>query len=137
MPAANLTRVATIALMLVPVLAAGAYADDEYGTGHEVVTRHAATSAMVPMAIAAQAIVAEGYGAGQNDNFGAPQRDALIRQSATRGSIAVLVDVARAKTSTGGYATDGGYGPTDLVGGGGRQDELAREIYRPGSGTDF
>ena len=98
--------------------------------------RHAATSAMVPMAIAPQATFTDRYAAGQNDNFGAPQRDGLIRQSATRGSIAVLVDVARAKTSS-GYAADGGYGPADLVGGGGRQDELAREIYRPGSGTDF
>jgi hypothetical protein len=137
MDAANLRRIATVALMLMPPLAAGAYADDEYGSGHEVVIRHAAISVMVPMAIAPQPTLTERYAAGQNDNFGAPQRDGLNRQSATRGSIAVLVDVARAKTSTGGYAADGGYGPTDLVGGGGRQDELAREIYRPGSGTDF
>jgi hypothetical protein len=32
---------------------------------------------------------------------------------------------------------DGGYRGGDLVGDCGRQDELAREIYRPGSGTDF
>jgi hypothetical protein len=37
----------------------------------------------------------------------------------------------------GDYAVDGGYRGGDLVGDCGRQDELAREIYRPGSGTDF
>jgi len=137
MTAANLTRVAALALMLAPALVAVAHADDEYGTGHEAVVRHASGSAMLPMAAVPQPIAAERFAAGQNDNFGAPQRDALIRQSATRGSSAVLVDVAQAKTSNGDYAADGGYRLSDLVGGDGRQDELARAIYRPGSGTDF
>src|SRR5260221_4016428 len=97
----------------------------------------AAGGAMLHMAAVPRPIAAERFAAGQNDNFGAPQRDALIRQSATRGSSAVLVDVAQAKTAGGDYAADAGYRLTDLVGGGRRQDELAREIYRPGSGTDF
>ena len=137
MTAAHLTRVAALALMLAPALVAVAHADDEYGTGREAVVRQAAGSAMLPMAAAPQPIAAERFAAGQSDNFGAPQRDALIRQSATRGSSAVLVDVAQAKAAAGEYAADGGYRLTDLVGGGGRQDELAREIYRPGGGTDF
>jgi hypothetical protein len=133
----NLTRVAALALMLAPALVAVAHADDEYGTGHEAVVRQVAGSAMLPMTAMPQPIAAERFAAGQNDNFGAPQRDALIRQSATRGSSAVLVDVAQAKTAGGEYAADGGYRLTDLVGSGGRQDELAREIYQPGSATDF
>ena len=135
MTAADLTRVAALALMLAPALVAVAHADDEYGTGHEAVVRHAAGSAMLPMVAAPQPITGDRF-AGQNDNFGAPQRDDLIHQSATRGSIAVLVEVAQAKPSA-EYAADGGYRQRDLVGDGGRQDELAREIYRPGSGTDF
>src|SRR5260370_1466989 len=101
MTAAHLTRVAALALMLAPALVAVAHADDEYGTGHEAAVRHAAGSAMLPMAAVPRPIAAERFAAGQNDNFGAPQRDALIRQSATRGSSAVLVDVAQAKTAGG------------------------------------
>jgi hypothetical protein len=136
MTAVNLARVATLALILAPALVAVAHADDEYGTGHEAVIRHAAGRAMPPIAAAAQPIAVERFASGQNHNVGAPQRDALIRQSATRGSIAVLVDVAQAKTSA-EYAADGGYRQRDLIGDGGRQDDLARAIYRPGSGADF
>src|SRR5258708_34529275 len=137
MPAANLTRVAALALMLAPALVAVAHADDEYGTGHEAAVRHAAGSAMLPMAAVPRPIAAERFAAGQNDNFGAPQRDALIRQSATRGSSAVLVDVAQVKTAGGGYAPEARPRPTHPPGGGPPHGELAGEISRPRGGTAF
>jgi len=132
----NLTRTAAFALMLAPALVAVAHADDEYGTGHEAIVGHAAASTVAPMSALAQPIAAERFAAGQSDNFGAPQREPLIRQSATRRSSAALVDVAQAKLP-GGYAADAGNRLADLIGDGGAQDELARAIYRPGSGTDF
>src|SRR5260370_6788017 len=111
MTAANLTRVAALAWMLAPALFAVVHADDESGTGHEAAVRQAAGSAMLPMAAVPRPIAAERFAAGQNDNFGAPQRDALIRQSATRGSSAVLVDVAQAKTAGGRYPAEAGLRP--------------------------
>src|SRR5260221_8467412 len=132
MTAANLTRVAALALMLAPALVAVAHADDEYGTGHEAAVRHAAGSAMLPMAAVPRPIAAERFAAAQNDNFGAPQRDALIRQSATRGASAVLVDVAQAKTAGGDHPPEARYPLPPPPGGGPRPDALAREIYLRG-----
>lgn len=137
MTALNFTRAAALAMMIAPALVAVAHADDEYGTGHEAIVRQAAARMMLPVTAMAQPGASERFAAGQSDNFGAPQREPLIRQSATRGSSAVLVDVAQAKAPGGGYAADGGHRLTDLVGDGGAQDEMARAIYRPGSGTDF
>src|SRR5260370_29416507 len=137
MTAAHLTRVAALALMRAPGLVAVAHADDEYGTGREAVVRQAAGSAMLPMAAAPQPIAAERFAAGQNDNFGAPQRDALIRQSATRGSSAVLVDVAQAKTAGGDYAPEPGYRLPHPLAGGPPPADPAREGYRPGGGPHF
>lgn len=131
------TCAAALTLMLVPALGTVAYADDEYGTGHEGLIRHAALGRMQPMVVLPQPITANQFAAGQSDNFGAPQRDSLISHSATHGSVPLVVGVAETKVTGGGYRVDAGYGRRDLVGDGGRQDELAREIYRPGSGTDF
>jgi hypothetical protein len=136
MTESNWTRAAALALMLAPGLGAAAYADDEYGTGHEAVIRHAATGEMRPIAVLPQPVTADRFAAGQNDNFGAPQRERLIRRSAAYGAVPLVVGVAQAKTLD-DYAVDGSYERNDLVGDGGRQDELARSIYRPGSGTDF
>jgi hypothetical protein len=142
----ELSRAAALALVFAAPLATAARADDEYGTGHETVVRHAANGAIAPMLSAAQQKALESqFATGQNDSFGAPQQNAVIRQSAAGKSSSVPVDVARANGLMGYYATDGSRrltapladGPADLVGMGGHQDEVAREIYRPGSGTDF
>jgi len=137
MTGSNWTRVAAMALMLVPALGTIAYADDEYGTGHEAVVRGAAASAMRPMAAAPSPPAIEQFAAGDSDNFGAPRRERLILQSAAYGPGRPGMGVAQAKTMEGAYTVDGGYGQPDLVGAGGPQDELARAIYRPGTGTDF
>jgi|SRR5690348_1682637 len=131
------TRLAALALMLVPTLGTIAYADDEYGTGHEAVVRGAAASAMLPMVAAPSPPAIEQFAAGESDNFGAPRRERLILRSAAYGPGSLVVGVAQAKPVEGAYAVDGGYGQRDLVGAGGPQDELARAIYRPGTGTDF
>lgn len=130
------TRVAALSLMLAPGLGAVAYADDEYGTGHETVIRRAAASTKLPMLAVPSPVTIEQFAAGENDNFGAPQRERLIRHLTIYGAVPLVVGVAQANPLGDSYAVDGGYG-RDLVGGGGRQDELARAIYRPGTGTDF
>ena len=131
------THVAALALILVPALATIAYADDEYGTGHETVIRRAATSAMQPMVVVPPPLTMEQFAAGEPDNFGAPRREQLIRRSAAYGAVPLVVGIAQAKTMDGAYAVDAASAQDDLVGAGGRQDELARAIYRPGTGTDF
>jgi|SRR5690348_1300092 len=131
------TRVAALTLMLAPGLGAVAFADDEYGTGHETVIRRAAASTRLPMLAMPSPLAREQFAAGENDNFGAPRREHLIRRSAAYGGVPLVVGVAQANTMLGADAVDGGYGQGDLVGAGGRQDELARAIYRPGTGTDF
>ena len=112
------TRVAALSLMLAPGLAAVAYADDEYGTGHETVIRHAAQSVMLPMVAAPSSLATEQFAAGETDNFGAPRREHLIRRSAAYGAVPLVVGFAQAKTMAGAYAVDGGYGQRDLAGAG-------------------
>ena len=85
---AQAARSAALALLLAAAGFAGtAYADDEYGTSHEMVIRQAAAS-----------------------------------PASLRIGIASTVPVASDRS--------------DVVGDGGRQDALARQIYHPGSGTD-
>ncbi len=120
---ARLSRGATLALLLAaPGLTSAAYANDEYATGHETVIRQAANSARTSPLDAAevQALYAR-FKSGQNDAFGAagaPQPSASGR--ASRVASTVLTEV----------------GP-DVVGAGGYQDAVAREIYHPGTGTDW
>jgi hypothetical protein len=110
----SLARVATLSLALaIPAmgLAGAAYADDEYGTGHERLVQQSARSApSVPDAFALAT--------------GQAQRQAIAKNSGT--SQAPVASDAVAPTIK-----------HDLVGSGGRQDSLAREIYHPGSGTDW
>ncbi len=139
-----LTRAAAVAMVLAaPVLAATARADDEYGTGHETVIRYAAMGGI--LGATAQNTPDLRFVPGHHDNFGAPRNDALIRQSAISPLNKAPVEVAQATNAMGYRAGDGSFRPSaplvggraDLIGAGGHQDELARAIYRPGSGTDF
>jgi hypothetical protein len=109
---ATLARAATLSLALaLPALAGfagAAHADDEYGTGHErIVTQSAQSAPSFGTAI--------GLAAGQ------PQAQALARNAWQD----VRSDVSAPTVKQ------------DLLGTGGQQDELARETFHPGSGTDW
>lgn len=107
----SFARVATLSLALaVPAigLSGAAYADDEYGTGHERLVTQSAQSA--PSFADAFALAT-----------GQAQRQAIAKNAAAP----VASDVAAPMIKQ------------DLVGTGGQQDSLARDIYHPGSGTDW
>ena len=103
---------AALAIPAVSGLATAAFADDEYGvaTEHGALIRQAAQNA---------------------PSFG--QAYALATGQATQSQT-----VAR-NAGKSAVATDAS-APTvkqDLLGTGGQQDDLARQIYHPGSGTDW
>lgn len=78
-------RVAALALVLVASAPAiTAYADDEYGTNHETLIRQTAASitAYVPKQVWSPY---EQFAVGENINFAAPGREALIRKAAESG----------------------------------------------------
>ena len=118
----SLLRTAALsAALLVP--AVSAFADDEYGTGHETVIRQAAAApAVAPLSVAQTQALNDQFKVGQNDAFGASTATRSY-QSAQSSRVASTVPTAGGKQ--------------DLVGQGGQQDQLAREIYHPGSGTGW
>jgi hypothetical protein len=105
-----LARAAALSLALAG-FAGAAYADDEYGTGHEVLVQQAARSA---------------------PSFG--RAFALATGRATDSQT-----VARNGSSVPAVRSDASDPAVkqDLLGTGGQQDSFAREIYHPGSGTDW
>ncbi len=117
-----LLRTAALSAALL-VSAVSAFADDEYGTGHEAVIRQAAAApAGAPLSAAQTQALSDQFKLGQNDAFGAST--AMHSYASAPGS-----RVASTMPTAGGRQ--------DLVGQGGQQDQLAREIYHPGSGTDW
>ena len=102
-----------------------AYASDEYGTGHETVIGRAASSTPAArLTLAQRDALNEEFKVGQNDAFGAARSSQLSPISGNRGArLASTVPMVS--------------GSTDLVGARGQQDELARAIYTPGSGTSW
>lgn len=106
-----LARAAALSLALAG-FAGAAYADDEYDTGHEALVQQSARSA--PSFGTAFAL-ATGHAA----------RTQAVARNAGHNAPAVASDA-----STGAVKQD-------LLGTGGQQDNLAREIYQPGSGTDW
>lgn len=120
----NLARVAALSMAFALPLAGVAYADDEYGTGHESVIRQAAAShPSASLSVAQTKALDEAFKVGQNDAFGAARSSQLA--PVTLGSPSRVASMGRSA------------GSTDLVGSGGAQDALAVEIYHPGSGTQF
>ena len=117
-------RASALALALAASgLAVAAHADDEYGIGHEVVVREAAASSgSARLTTAPFQTLSERFKLGEHDAFGAA--------TAPRPSWA-MPDYSGRLAST--VPMIGG--KPDVVGAGERQDELAREIYAPGSGT--
>jgi hypothetical protein len=125
-PISCTSRGATLGLLLAAsALTTAAYADDEYGTGGEAAIRQAAVSAPAsPLSSAETAALFEWFSVGDNDMFGA---------SRTLRLAPVIAIHASRLASTMPMVS----GAADVVGGGGHQDELAREIHHPGSGTSW
>jgi hypothetical protein len=120
----TLARAATLSMALAIPVASIAYADDEYGTGHESVIQQAAASQpSAPLTVAQTKALDDAFKVGQNDAFGGARSSQLAPSSESYSS-------RLASTS----ATSGN---RDLVGAGGAQDKLANEIFHPGSGTDW
>ena len=109
----RLTRAATLSLALaLPALAGfagAAHADDEYGTGHERLVTQSAQSA-------------PSFGTAVGLALGQPQAQETARNSQ---NVPVRTDVSAPS------------GKQDLLGTGGQQDNIARETFHPGSGTDW
>ncbi|HKW55588.1 MAG TPA: hypothetical protein VJO12_17995 [Stellaceae bacterium] len=105
---ATLARAATLSLALA-LPAVAAYADDEYGTGHERLVQQAARSA-------------PSFGTAIGLAIGQPQAQAIARNSQ---NVPVRSDVSAPSVKQ------------DLLGTGGEQDNIARETFHPGSGTDW
>lgn len=119
-----LARAATLSMALAFPLATMAFADDEYGTGHAAVIQQAAASTpSAPLTTAQTNALNDAFKVGQNDAFGAARSSQLAPVSESYNS-------RLASTS----ATSGN---RDLVGAGGAQDQIANQIFHPGSGTDW
>ena len=125
-PPGRTGRTTGLALMLaVSTLTTAAYADDDYGTGGEsAILRAAASTPAAPLSSAETQALSERFMLGESDAFGAataPRPGPFIAKQASQlASTTPMVS-----------------GTADVVGGGGHQDQLAREIYRPGSGTSW
>ena len=118
---ALLRTAALSAALLVP--AVSAFADDEYGTGHESVIRQAAVSSpSAPLSVAQVQALNGAFKVGQNDAFGGSRSSQLAPS---------------AESYTGKIASTALAGKRDVVGAGGAQDALATEIFHPGSGTGW
>ncbi|HEX7967703.1 MAG TPA: hypothetical protein VF502_05750 [Stellaceae bacterium] len=119
----NLARVAALSMAFALPLAGVAYADDEYGTGHETVIRQAAAShPSASLSVAQTRALDEAFKVGQNDAFGASRSSQLAPS---------------VESYTGKVASIALAGKRDVVGAGGAQDALANQIFHPGSGTDW
>lgn len=117
-----LLRTATLsAILLVPAISA--FANDEYGTGHEsVISQAAVSNPTAPLGMAQTQALQDQFKVGENDAFGGSRSSQL----------APSVESYTSKiASTGPAAT------RDVAGMGNEQDELAREIFHPGTGTDW
>lgn len=120
----RLGRAAALALVLAAPALTAAHADDEYGTQHETVIRQvAASTPSRPLTTAETDALSDVFKVGQNDAFGASRSSQLAPTFTSASRLASMVPMAG--------------GTVDVVGAGGKQDELARAIYTPGSGTDW
>jgi hypothetical protein len=120
----TLARAATLSMALAFPIATIAYADDEYGTGHEAVVQQAAASTpSAKLTVAQTNALNDAFKVGQNDAFGAARSSQLAPVNQTYNSRLASMS-----------ATSGN---RDLVGAGGAQDQIANQIYHPGTGTDW
>ena len=116
----SFTRTLAMALALGAFSFGAAYADDEYGTGRGLVIQQSAASGPgAPLAPAqAKAAAAE---FGYHGTYPVPATPSW-GASPQRPQYATSAPVSSAR---------------DLAGDGGPQDDLARAIHHPGSGTDW
>jgi hypothetical protein len=120
----TLARAVTLTMALAIPVASIAYADDEYGTGHETVIQQAAASPhSAPLSVAQTKALDDAFKVGQNDAFGGSRSSQLAPTAESYNSRLA--------------STNNVVGNRDLVGSGGAQDKLANEIYHPGTGTDW
>ena len=120
----TLARAATLSMALAFPLATMAYANDEYGTGHEAVIQQAAASTpSAALTIAQTNALNDAFKVGQNDAFGAARSSQLAPVSQSYNSRLA--------------STSATVGSRDLVGAGGVQDQVANQTFDPGSGTDW
>ncbi len=117
----SVTRALAMALAISAFGFGAAYADDEYATGRESVVRHSA--------------------AGQP---GAPLTDAQAKSAAQQfdyhGTYPVPATPSWGSSPAPSQSATRSLIPpaaSDLVGNGGAQDEMARTIHNPGSGTSW
>ncbi|HEX6842239.1 MAG TPA: hypothetical protein VF113_11945 [Stellaceae bacterium] len=121
----RLARAAALSLALVAPMAITAYADDEYGTQHEaVITQAAASIPSAPLSAAQVDALNDAFKVGQNDAFGGSRSSQLAPVSQNY----------LGRLATSGSAASG---KLDVVGAGGEQDQLANQIFHPGTGTDW
>jgi hypothetical protein len=117
----SVTRALAMALAISAFGLGAAYADDEYGTGRETVVRQSAASkAGTPLSDAQAKAAAQQFG--YHGTYPVPATPSwgtspVPSQYATRS----LVPPAA----------------PDVVGSGGAQDDMARAIHQPGSGTGW
>jgi hypothetical protein len=105
-------RAAMMTLMLAaPAVSNAAYAFDPFGGDETVVTQSARSA-----------------------RYGNPADTPLARATADAKPRASAMATNPAATASDASRMDG---PVDLLGTDGQQDDLAREIYHPGSGTDW
>ncbi len=113
----RLGGIAALALLLTAPTFSTARADDEYGTGQETVIRGAASSTATQPSSSPGVARSWGY---ENEH------EAMIRSPSANnppGRVSSTVPT--------------GDGKADVVGAGGPQDRVNREIYHPGSGTGW
>jgi hypothetical protein len=121
----SLVRATALSLALIAPVAATAYADDEYRTQHETVISQAASSTpSAPLSVAQSNALSDAFKVGQNDAFGGSRSSQL----------APVAQNYMGRLASSGSAASG---KLDVVGAGGAQDQLARDIYHPGSGTQW
>ena len=121
----SLARAAALSLALVAPMAVTAYADDEYGTQHEaVISQSASSTPSAPLSVAQVNALSDAFKVGQNDAFGASRSSQL----------APVAQSYMGRLATSGSAASG---KLDVVGAGGEQDQVANQIFHPGSGTDW
>ncbi|HEX7967698.1 MAG TPA: hypothetical protein VF502_05725 [Stellaceae bacterium] len=117
----SLTRALAMALAISAFSLGAAYADDEYGTGRESLVRQSASS---------------GPGAPLTDM----QTKAAAEEFGYHGTYPVPATPSWSTSPVPSqYATRSVVPPAapDMVGNGGAQDDMARAIHHPGSGTDW
>jgi hypothetical protein len=135
---ATLAQAVALSTSLLTPVASGAWAqqanleqiyhpgqNNDFGAQRDGMVHHAAAAPNTALSTAAQQkTLTEQFRVGQNNDFGASRAsEPVLSQRDYRSRVASTVPMVG--------------GERDLVGDGGQQDELAREIYTPGHGTFF